>query len=173
MRYLSQHEKALRARKDYRDGPWWAMFRTRPACAPYRIVWSDLSRQLTAIALTTESDQQDLPLNTCYVAPAASSGHAQGIAAWLNSSWIRAIARLSAPPASGGFARFNAATVGGVPLAVSALDDARLAEQARAGRSGEEVQATLDALVADHLGLSQSAQRKLRASLGPRPDHHR
>jgi N-6 DNA Methylase len=173
MRYLSPHEKALRARKDYRDGPWWAMFRTRPACAPYRIVWSDLSRQLTAVALTTESDQQDIPLNSCYVAPTASSGRAQGIAAWLNSSWIRAVARLSAPPASGGFARFNAATVGGVPLAVSALDDARLPELTRAGRSGEEVQATLDALVADHLGLSQSAQRKLRASLGPRPDHHR
>jgi hypothetical protein len=173
MRYLGRQEKALRARKDYRSGPWWAVFRARPACAPYRVVWSDLARQLTAIALTTESDQQDLPLNTCYVAPTASGGQAQCIAAWLNSSWIRAFARLSAPPASGGFARFNAATVGRVPLAVSALDDPRLAELARAGRSGEEVQATLDAVVADHLGLSQSSQRKLGASLGPRPDHHR
>jgi hypothetical protein len=163
--YLRAHQTALRSRKDFRYGAWWAVFRAVPAIAPYRVVWADLSRRLTAIALTTRSDQECIPLNSCYVAPTTSAIRAEAIAAWLNSSWIRALARLGAVPASGGFARHNARVVAGLPLALSALDDPGLARLAGAGRSGEEIQNHLDGMVARHLGLSSADQRILRASL--------
>jgi hypothetical protein len=163
--YLRAHETALRSRKDFRTGAWWAVFRAVPAVASYRVVWADLSRHLTAIALTTGSDRECVPLNSCYVAPAASAIRAEALAAWLNSSWIRALARLGAVPASGGFARHNARVIAGLPLASSALDEPGLALLARAGRSGEEFQSHLDELVARHLGLSGLDQRILGASL--------
>jgi hypothetical protein len=163
--YLRAHQMALRARKDFRNGAWWAVFRAVPAVAPYRVVWADLSRRLTAIALTTEPDRECIPLNSCYVAPTAGAIRAEAMAAWLNSSWIRALGRLGAVPASGGFARHNARVVAGLPLALSALDDPGLARLADAGRSGKEIQSHLDELVAGHLGLSSADQRILRESL--------
>jgi hypothetical protein len=165
MTYLGPFERALRSRKDYRTGPWWMMFRTHPAVAPHRVVWADLSRRLMAAALTADSDRDCIPLNSCYVAPAATSVRAEALAAWLNSTWIRGLATLGAVPASGGFVRFNARVVSQLPLAITAFDDEALAALARAGRSGEEVQSSLDALVARHLDLSSAAQRTLRASL--------
>ena len=165
MTHLAPFERSLRSRKDYRSGPWWMMFRVGPAVATHRVIWADLSRQLMAAALTAESDRDCIPLNSCYVAPAATAVRADAIAAWLNSTWIRALARLGAVPASGGFVRFNARVVSQLPLAVSALDDGALAAHARAGRLGEEVQSSLDALVAQHLDLSSALQRTLRASL--------
>jgi hypothetical protein len=171
--YLRAHETALRSRKDLRNGAWWAVFRAIPSAAPYRVVWADLSRRLTAIALTTGSDREFIPLNSCYVAPTASAIRAEAIAAWLNSSWIRSLARLGAVPASGGFARHNARVVAGLPLAAAALDDPALARLASAGRSGEQIQNRLDELVARHLGLSSAERRILRASLGGTPGHRR
>lgn len=163
--YLRAHQSALRARKDFRDGAWWAVFRAVPAVATYRVVWADLSRCLTAVALTHGPDRECIPLNSCYVAPTASAIRAEAMAAWLNSSWIRALGRLGAVPASGGFARHNTRVVTGLPFAVTALDDPGLARLAGAGRSGEEFQSPLDELVAGHLGLSSADQRVLRASL--------
>jgi hypothetical protein len=163
--YLRAHQTALCSRKDFRNGAWWAVFRAVPAVAPYRVVWADLSRRLTAIALTTEADREFIPLNSCYVAPTAGALRAETMAAWLNSSWIRALGRLGAVPASGGFARHNARVVAGLPLALSALDDPALARLADSGRSGEEIQSQLDELVAGHLGLSNADQRILRESL--------
>jgi hypothetical protein len=139
------------------------LFRTRPAVARYRVVWSDLARRLTAAALTSSHDISSIPLNTCYVAPLPTSTQAQALAAWLNSTWISTVARLSAVPASGGFARFNARVVAELPPPPSALVDPALAQLARRGRAGESVQADLDRLVAQHLELSTSAQRSFHA----------
>ncbi|HEX5574990.1 MAG TPA: N-6 DNA methylase, partial [Gemmatimonadales bacterium] len=163
--YLRAHQAALCSRRDFRNGVWWAVFRAVPALAPYRVVWADLSRRLTAIALTTEADRECIPLNSCYVAPTATALRAEAMAAWLNSSWIRALGRLGAVPAAGGFARHNARIVAGLPLALAALDDPDLAQLADEGRSGEEIQGQLDALVAGHLALSSADQRILRESL--------
>jgi hypothetical protein len=161
--YLETHEAALRSRRDYQGGPYWTIFRARPAVARYRVVWSDLARRLTAAALVSRHDLQRIPLNSCYVAPAVSAMRAHAVAAWLNATWIRAIARAGAVPASGGFARFNARVVARLPLPSSALTDPALARLARVARSGVAVQEDLDDLVARHLGLSSSAQKKLRA----------
>ena len=170
--YIDRFETALRGRRDFRGGPVWALFRTRPAAARYRVVWADVARQLTALALVTRRDRRLIPLNSCYVAPVRTCARAHALAAWLNSTWIRAIARIAAVPASGGFGRFNAQTVERLPLPDGALADPDLARLARAARSGAAVQNDLDRLVARQLCLSMSAQRALRAVLDS-PDHRR
>jgi len=136
-------------------------------------VWSDLARQLKAAALTTRNDSQRIPLNTCYVAPVASALQAHALTAWLNSTWIRAIAMLNAVPASGGFFRFNAGVVTALPLPPAALADRDLAQLALQGRAGHPVETEIDALVAHHLSLPERAHRALRDALGPCPIDHR
>jgi Eco57I restriction-modification methylase len=163
--YLSAHEAELRARRDFQGGPAWVVFRARAAVAPYRVVWADLARQLTAVALTNRQDLERIPLNSCYVAPLRNAAEADALASWLNSTWMRATARIAAVPASGGFARFNAQAVARLPLPCSALTDPCLTRLARAGRSGAQVQEEVDTVVARHLGLSSSAQRTLRAAV--------
>jgi methylase of polypeptide subunit release factors len=160
--YLRPHWARLRARRDYRSGPPWTLFRILPSLSRYRVVWADLARQLTAAALTTPRDRQRIPLNSCYVAPMRRRLAAECLCAWLNSTWIRAAARLGAVPAASGFARFNSQTVERLPLPDGVLSDRALARIARAGRRGAALQEELDGMVSRHLGLSESAQSALR-----------
>ena len=160
--YLQAHHELLRARTDYDGGPPWSLFRTTAACAQHRVVWPDLARQLTAVALTGRYGATRVPLNTCYVAPARSREEAERLAAWLNARWTRALARLGAVPAAGGFHRFSAAGVARLPLPEAALADEELSALAQAGRRGEETQEALDDAVARHLGLTP----RDRAALG-------
>jgi hypothetical protein len=152
--HLRAHDARLRARADYIGGPPWTLFRTAAATSRHRILWADLARRLTGCALTGRRDVAFIPLNTCYVAPARSEAEAERLAAWLNSTWIRAVARLGAVPASGGFHRFTAAVVTRLPLPAAVLADERLLAAAKAGRAGEPVQEAIDDLAAGHLALS-------------------
>jgi hypothetical protein len=171
--YLSPRLRALRARADYQGERAWTLFRVRAASASHRVVWADLGRRLTAVALTGARDADCLPLNTCYVAPTATAAEAERLAAWLNSSWIRAAALLRAVPAAGGFRRYSAATVGGLPLPVSVLSDLRLSGVARAGRRGEPVQERLDDIAANHLGLTASDRTTLGRLVAASTGHRR
>jgi hypothetical protein len=152
--HLAPHEAELRARADYAGGPLWTLFRTHAASSAHRVVWSDLARRLTACALTGRGDAARVPLNTCYVAPARSTEEAERVTAWLNSSWIRAVASVGAVPAAGGFHRYAAGVVSRLPLPATVLADIELSALARAGRRGELVQEALDDIAAAHLGLS-------------------
>lgn len=153
-RYLAGHESRLRARADYTGGPYWTLFRTRDAITPFRVVWADLARELTAAVPPPES----IALNSCYVTRAASASEADTACAWLNSTWVRAVARLAAPPASAGYARFTAGVVAGLP-APPADDD--LARLGRRGAAGEAVQEELDERVATLLRLDTAERRAL------------
>lgn len=170
--HLAPHHAALRARADFVRGAPWTLFRVAAASACHRVIWADLARHLAAVPLTGARDRAYIPLNTCYVVAATSAMEAERLAAWLNSTWIRIAARAAAPPASGGFARFNAAVIGALPLPAAALQDPELTELADAARAGHEVQASLDARVASHLGLSTRVQTALR-SLPHAPSHDR
>jgi hypothetical protein len=161
--HLAPHAAALRARADYVGGPPWALFRTQAATAPHRVVWADLARDLRAVSLAGMSDT--IPLNSCYVAVARNDLEADRVAAWLNSSWLRAAARAEAVPAAGGCSRYTAATVGGLPLPASALADPDLANLASLAAEGGRVQADLDDLTARHLSLSDAHRRALLAAL--------
>jgi hypothetical protein len=125
------------------------------------VVWADLARELTACALTGGRDRARIPLNTCYVAPATSAEEAERLAAWLNASWVRALARIGAMPAAGGFHRFAALVVSRLPLPARVLADPSLSDIGIAARRGEPVQEELDDIAAAHLGLSPRDRRTL------------
>jgi hypothetical protein len=169
--HLGPHAAALRARTDYVGGPPWALFRARAATGPHRVVWADLARDLRAVSLADMPDT--IPLNSCYVALARDDPEADRLAAWLNSSWLRAAARAGAVPAAGGCARYTAATVGALPLPASALADSDLSTLARLAAEGRRVQADLDDITARHLGLSEAHRRALLAALDGRAEDRR
>lgn len=164
--HLAPHEALLRARADFAGGLAWTLFRTRAATARHRVVWSDLARRLTACALTGRRDGDRIPLNSCYVAAVASAEQAERLAAWLNARWVGALAQIGAMPAAGGFHRFAAAVVSGLPLPPGVLADASLSAIAIAGRRGEPVQEALDEIAARHLGLSHRDRRTLGRLVG-------
>lgn len=157
-RYLAHYDDRLRARADYRSGPAWALFRTAGAAPGPRVIWADLARRLGAVPL--EPERVAVPLNTCY-AIRADETQCFALAAWLNSSWMGALARLTADPASGGFRRFNARIVGGLPLPASVPGSSDLAAWARRATTHSFVQAELDDLAAMHLDLPPGSLRTL------------
>jgi hypothetical protein len=168
--HLASAEARLRARADYETGPPWTLFRTGPASAAHRVVWADLARRLTALALTGGPARTRIPLNTCYVVVTPDGETAHRLSAWLNCTWIRAAARLGASVASGGYARFGGVPVGGLPLPDAVLADPALGELARAGAGGLFVQADLDDVTARHLALSPAARSALAAVPGVADD---
>ena len=155
--HLEQHRRHLERRADLKRGPWWQLFRTGPATARWRVVWSDLAREFTAIAL---DDPAPVPLNSCYLVTCATRQEMLLLAAWLRSTPLRALARLDAEPASGGYARFGARVIGALPLPPQALDDGVLARLAQAPHGDR---AELDRRVAELLGLDSATARRLDA----------
>ncbi len=170
-RYVQEHEALLRARVDYQGGPLWTLFRVRPSVAPHRVIWSDLARRLSALALSGADGPGIVTLNSCYVLPVSRRRIVLALTAWLNSSWIRALARAVADPAASGFARFNARVVSGLPLPGSVLNDGRLIGLAERGAEGQDIQEALDAVAAQHLALTPAQRRLLAAAPGTGADH--
>ena len=83
---------------------------------------------------------------------------AYALAALFNSRWLTALARLSADPARGGFRRFNARVVRGLPLPPSNPAQWRaLADQGRANASDDDA-------IADMYQLEAADRRALDAS---------
>ena len=148
---LDPHAERLRRRADYRGGLPWQLFRTALAFAPHRVVWPDLARRLVAAV----PDPEIVPLNTVYGIATRDATDAAALAALFNSCWLTALARLVADPARGGFRRFNARVVGGLPL--PRANSPVWAELAIRGRRCEPA----DDLVADAYELDQSDRRAL------------
>ena len=164
-RHFAQHEPALRARADYVRGPAWTLFRVPGASGEHRVVWADLALCLSAVPLTG-AGKRIVALNTCYVIRTRTADDAHAVAAWLNSTWIRALARSTATPASAGYARFAARTVNELPLYPRA-HSSDLAELARRAMRGEPVQEALDDLAATALELSRADRRTLAKLADP------
>jgi hypothetical protein len=152
--HLARHLGALRRRTDLGSEPPWALFRTGPATRPHRVIWPDLARRLEASPLSGTA-RDWIPLNTCYVIPVRRERHALCLAAWLNSTWCRAMAAVAADKASSGFLRFNARVISGLPLPGAALDDDTLLAIAKAARAAPLRQDALDVRVAELLSLTQ------------------
>ncbi len=153
-RALDPHLERLRRRSDYRGGPVWQLFRIALADAPYRVIWPDLARRLAAVV----PDAGVVPLNTVYGIATRVADDAHALAALFNSRWLSSLARLSADPARGGFRRFNARVVRGLPLPpASAAAWRALADQGRAN-------ATDDDAIADLYQLEAADRRALDAS---------
>ncbi len=150
---LSIHEERLRLRADYRGGPPWQLFRTALGCAAYRVVWPDLGRRLAAVVPPPEV----VPLNTVYGIATRRPADAAALAALFNSCWLTALARLVADPARGGYRRFNARVVGGLP--VPPCESPVWVELARRGQRCEPA----DDLIADAFELDAADCRALAA----------
>ena len=149
--YLASHRGTLSRRVDLHDERWWRLFRTGAATSAHRVAWGDLARRLEATLVT---DADVIPINSCYVAALPSARAAQSLTAWLNCSWIRALARLRAEPAAGGAARFGARAVGAVPLPPAVLGHPLLVTLTDSAAT-QDVQAALDHCAAELLGLSR------------------
>jgi hypothetical protein len=157
--HLERHDRALRARADYVRGPAWTLFRVNGASGAHRVVWADLAVQLSAVPLTG-TDADLVALNTCYVVQTRTSRDARALAAWLNSAWVRALARSTATPASAGYVRFAAQTVSALPLFPhTSRDD--FAELAACAMRGQAVQESIDDLSATTLDLDRADRRTL------------
>jgi hypothetical protein len=154
-RHLARSASALARRADAARGPWWSLHRTGPASAPHRVVWADLSRHLAAVTLAPRF----IPLNSCYLAVAPNAVAAKALTAWLNSTWIDALARLGADPARGGFSRFNARTIGALPWPAVAAVDRQLSTFTA---DTPDVRAALDLRAAELLGLDDRDRQALR-----------
>jgi hypothetical protein len=150
---LSTHEERLRLRADYRGGPPWQLFRTALGLAAHRVVWPDLGRRLAAVVPPPEV----VPLNTVYGIATREPADSAALAALFNSCWLTALARLVADPARGGFRRFNARVVGGLP--VPPRESSVWADLARRGRRCEPA----DDLIADAFELDRADRRALAA----------
>ena len=150
---LATHEERLRLRSDYRGGPPWQLFRTALGCSRHRVVWADLGRRLGAVVPPPEV----VPLNTVYGIATRTAADAAALAALFNSRWHSALARLVADPARGGFRRFNARVVGGLPVP---HDGSTIwTALARLGERSEPA----DELVAEILELDDGDRRALAA----------
>lgn len=162
-RHLAAHAATLRRRADYRDGPYCTLFRTRLACRGHRLVWPDLSRRLEAAPLAGPGLDRAVPLNTVYVLALPDADTLLRLAAWLNLTWVRALARSRATVAASGFARFNAAVVEALPLPDPALTDAELLRIGRAAAGGGGFdQSAADERGAELLGLRARERDALR-----------
>src|SRR5207245_747031 len=152
-RALDPHIERLRRRSDYRGGPAWQLFRIALADAPCRVIWPDLARRLAAVV----PDAGVVPLNTVYGIATRAADDAYALAALFNSRWLTALARLSADPARGGFRRFNAGVVRGLPLPPANPTPWPPPHQ---GPAAERLTAILGrhggALLADAVGLGKS-----------------
>jgi methylase of polypeptide subunit release factors len=165
-RHFARHTEALRRRADDAGAAPWSLFRVSAGREVPRVLWPDLAPRLEAACLAGATEVRSVPLNSCYVVLFSRPDAALALCAWLNSTWIRAVARATADPANGGYARFNARAVGAVPLPPQVLEDARLTTLAVRGAAGEEVQEELDVLVGDWLGLGADDRRKLSHVVG-------
>jgi hypothetical protein len=111
--HLGPHRARLEARSDNLDHHWWRLFRTEAATAAHRVIWSDLAR---ALVPTAACPADAVPLNSCYVIATRDAASAAGLARWLGTTWMSALARLAAEPAASGHHRFGARAVGSLPL---------------------------------------------------------
>ena len=161
--HLRRFEERLASRADADPrAPWWTCFRTAAGRPEARVVWSDLALRLQAAALIGTDGARVVPLNTCYVVLAGCEDDALALAAWLNASWLRAAAALGADEARGGYRRFSARVVSGLPFPLAARRDPDLVALARLG-TRQVVQAELDARTAQLLDLGPGHRRALTA----------
>lgn len=168
--HLLPFRQRLQARADSAGGEWWALFRTRAATAPHRVAWSDISRRLAAVAL---GPGDPIPLNSCYVIPVAGGGTMHALTAWLNSTWIGALARVRAEPAANGYARFAARAIGSLPLLADGQQWHHLAELGAARCKGRNDSTHLDRAIDDEVARALNLTANDRIELAALAPHRR
>jgi hypothetical protein len=163
-RYFDRHASLLRARKDYRAGPPWTVFRLTGAIAEHLVVWSDIARSPRAVALEETEARSAIPLNSCYLCVAPDAATALVIAATMNSIWSRALTVACADEARGGYRRINSRVAAQIPIPAAGRERDALVDLSRSAHSQrhDHNSSDVDEMVADGLGLSDKARAALR-----------
>lgn len=163
--YLAPFRVPLARRADARGAPPWALFRTDLLRASWLVIWRDIAGTLEAAPIARGMPDAPVPLNTCYGVAVPDEYTACWLAAHLNSRPVRSVALVLAERASGGAFRFNASTVGALPLpthpdtpAVRAL--ARIGRDAARGGGWDPDE--LDTHAVQALGLDDDTASFLR-----------
>lgn len=153
--HLGPWRRRLEARTDARGTTaWWSLFRTESARDDVaRVVWSDIGKSPRAAVLP--AGDHTVPLNSCYVARAATLDDAFALAALLNSSVAAAWLAALAETARGGYHRYLGWTMARLPVPHDWLAArARLAPVGRAAHDGRPPDAhTLTELVLRAYGV--------------------
>jgi hypothetical protein len=168
--WCERHRVALSARTDARPSdPPWKLFRVRPELLGHRVVWADISRELEAAPLPPAAEGGALVLNTAYACAVDDAHAAHRLAVWLNTRVIRFVARSAADRALGGYRRYTARAVAGLPVPAElfaprgrlARRYADLSDQ-MSPASGDEAWDELNAAAARWLDLTPSEYALLR-----------
>jgi hypothetical protein len=160
--YFKRIRSNLRNRADYRDGPWWTLFRTKNVRRKHLVVWPDIARRPTAVVIGRESGR--IPLNSCYVCGFDEADRAHCVAAVVNSVWAHCIAYSSGDEARGGYRRVNARLAGGFPIPTKPSQISVLADLSRKAHADQEYDRNgIDDAVAEALRLPVSVQKTLRS----------
>jgi len=161
----------LLARTDLKTGePWWRIFRCPEESLGHRVAWRDIGRTLEAVALEPVIDGGPLCLNTTYTAALPGRDAALRVAAWLNGLPARFVATARADLALGGFRRYQANTVGHIPLPTEVVTGSGhlaraltlVSEELHHAPGDIALRERLDALCARLMGLSGSQFAVLR-----------
>ncbi len=161
-RYARAWRARLEARADWRANPYWTLFRVHPSLGRWRVVWPDIARAPTGVALD-EVASDAIPLNSCYVA-VADRQTVLAVAGMLNTTWARVLLRAGADEARGGYRRYNARVTAGLPLPSPGSPRAALAAVSRRAHHHRDVpQHDLDGAAADALDLPSTVRATLRS----------
>ena len=122
--YFQRHEKALKARSDYRDKmPIWQIFRVGPQKLKDKVTWQELSHRLEASHAPQNVHEKALglqalviPLQTAYLLATDDPITGLILAGWLNSTPIRAFTASFAERARGAYFRHIGWVMGLLPL---------------------------------------------------------
>lgn len=121
--YFQQHERALKARSDWRQGmPIWQVFRVNRQKLNAKVVWQELSNRLDAVPVPEhhpfEEDDPRLliPLQTVYLIPVPEGSHPASLAILLSSGVANAFFASFAERARGAYFRHISSVVGLLPV---------------------------------------------------------
>jgi hypothetical protein len=162
LQYVRGLRARLEARADYRGDCYWTLFRVNPSLGRWRVVWPDIARAPTAVALD-EVASDAIPLNSCYVA-VADRQTVLATAGMLNTTWAHVLLRAGADEARGGDPRYNARVTPAHPQPQAGSSRAALAALSRRAHHHRDVsQHDLDRAAADALGLPAAVRATLRS----------
>lgn len=146
----------------------------RPEHVGIKVAWKDLSRGMAAAVLpdVVNVDGKAFPLvpnQTLYSIDAVSLDEAYGLAAMLNSTIANALLLCTAERAKDAHYRYFGRTVARMPLPDSAMDE-RLIRLSRRAHQGSDTMREIDAVVAQHYGVTAKELELLRAFVARRLD---
>lgn len=169
--HFERNRSTLLGRADARrDDPLWKIHRVYPESLGHRVAWRDIGERLDAVYLPPVLEGGPLVLNSAYLVRVDDVRQGLRLAAWLCSIPARFSAAVTAERALGGYRRFMARNVAGVPVPLEVwagtpeLD--ALSQSLHRDPGDLRAWRALNAVACELLGL----RREMRAAIGAHAD---